>query len=79
MTAEKDPTREMEPVDRLENNHTAHKNDVEATTAVSQSPSLPDPYIVDWDGPNDPHNPFNWTTFKKARQLVGMAFNTFLT
>jgi hypothetical protein len=34
--------------------------------------------MVDWDGPNDPQNPFNWSTSKKALQLVFMAFNTFI-
>ncbi|KAJ5625297.1 MFS transporter [Penicillium lagena] len=44
--------------------------------------SLPlskDPSLVGWDGPNDPENPFHWSTYKKARQLVFMALNTFLT
>ncbi|KAJ5915292.1 hypothetical protein N7454_011046 [Penicillium verhagenii] len=35
--------------------------------------------IVGWDGPEDPENPFNWSTFRKTRQLVLMAFNTFIT
>ncbi|KAF9891852.1 hypothetical protein FE257_003337 [Aspergillus nanangensis] len=34
---------------------------------------------VDWDGPDDVANPMNWPTGKKARQLVLMAFNTFIT
>lgn len=38
-----------------------------------------DPNLVTWDGPDDPENPFNWKPYKKARQLVFMAFNTFLT
>jgi hypothetical protein len=24
-----------------------------------------DDYIVDFDGPNDPHDPQNWSTWKK--------------
>ncbi|OJJ61030.1 hypothetical protein ASPSYDRAFT_148123 [Aspergillus sydowii CBS 593.65] len=35
--------------------------------------------LVDFDGPDDPENPFNWPTWKKMRQLVLMAFNTFIT
>ncbi|KAF7589918.1 hypothetical protein BBP40_003536 [Aspergillus hancockii] len=35
--------------------------------------------LVDWDGPDDPENPFNWSTSKKAVQLVFMAFNTFVS
>ncbi|KAL4792333.1 major facilitator superfamily domain-containing protein [Aspergillus venezuelensis] len=34
---------------------------------------------VDWDGPNDPANPMNWPTSKKASQLFLMAANTFIT
>ncbi|PYH98002.1 synaptic vesicle transporter [Aspergillus ellipticus CBS 707.79] len=34
---------------------------------------------VDWDGPDDPENPLNWSTFKKTRQLTLMACNTFIT
>ncbi|KAH8425142.1 MFS transporter [Aspergillus melleus] len=34
---------------------------------------------VDWDGPEDEENPFNWPRWKKMRQLVLMAFNTFIT
>ena len=59
--------------------HTSHKCDIEASAGVTQGTSTPDPFVVDWDGPDDPQNPFNWTTFKKYRQLLGMAFNTFLT
>ncbi|CAG8086896.1 unnamed protein product [Penicillium olsonii] len=38
-----------------------------------------DPNLVDFDGPDDTENPFNWPTWKKGRQLVLMAFNTFIT
>ncbi|KAL4808632.1 major facilitator superfamily domain-containing protein [Aspergillus unguis] len=34
---------------------------------------------VDWDGPDDPANPVNWPTGKKAAQLTLMAANTFVT
>ncbi|KAL4877059.1 major facilitator superfamily domain-containing protein [Aspergillus karnatakaensis] len=34
---------------------------------------------VDWDGPDDPENPMNWTQGKKMQQLVFMAANTFIT
>ncbi|KAJ5682365.1 hypothetical protein N7462_005530 [Penicillium macrosclerotiorum] len=38
-----------------------------------------DPLVVDFDGPDDPENPFNWSTGKKGIQLLLMAFNTFIT
>lgn len=78
-SSEKDPKHEGEPAENSDNNHASHKNDIEASAGLTQGSSDTDPYIVDWDGPNDPHNPFNWTAFKKYRQLTGMAFNTFLT
>ncbi|CAG7929554.1 unnamed protein product [Penicillium olsonii] len=40
---------------------------------------IKDPNLVDFDGPDDTENPFNWPTWKKGRQLVLMAFNTFIT
>ncbi|KAJ5762507.1 uncharacterized protein N7511_005889 [Penicillium nucicola] len=43
------------------------------TQAVEES------QLVDFDGPDDTENPFNWPTWKKGRQLVLMAFNTFIT
>ena len=38
-----------------------------------------DPNIVDWDGPNDPENPINWTTGRKWSNIAIMAAITFLT
>lgn len=37
------------------------------------------PDIVDFEGPDDPENAMNWPTRKKMRQLVLIAFNTFIT
>ncbi|KAL2372877.1 hypothetical protein RJ035_004051 [Blastomyces gilchristii] len=34
---------------------------------------------VDWDGPDDPMNPYNWPTTKKVGIVVGIALITFLT
>lgn len=38
-----------------------------------------DPDVIGWEGPDDPENAMNWPTGKKVRQLVLMAFNTFIT
>ncbi|KAJ6166523.1 MFS general substrate transporter [Penicillium chermesinum] len=35
--------------------------------------------FVDWEGPNDPQNPFNWPTWRKTVQIGLMTFNTFIT
>ncbi|GAM43248.1 hypothetical protein TCE0_047f17904 [Talaromyces pinophilus] len=38
-----------------------------------------DPNLVDWDGPDDPENPLNWTTGRKAMMTTSIALITFLT
>ncbi|EUC41983.1 hypothetical protein COCMIDRAFT_8389 [Bipolaris oryzae ATCC 44560] len=38
-----------------------------------------DPNIVDFDGPDDPENPMNWTAFKKWGTISLVAAITFLT
>jgi hypothetical protein len=38
-----------------------------------------DPNIVDWDGPDDPENPLNWTTKRKVSATLSISLITFLT
>lgn len=38
-----------------------------------------DPNIVDWDGPDDPENPLNWTVKRKVTATVSIALITLLT
>jgi len=38
-----------------------------------------DPNIVDWDGPNDPANPLNWTTTRKVAAIATVSLITFLS
>lgn len=38
-----------------------------------------DPNIVDWDGPNDPHNPRNWPTRAKIFNLLLVILLTLMT
>ncbi|WEW56773.1 hypothetical protein PRK78_002225 [Emydomyces testavorans] len=46
---------------------------------VKEPEETRDPNIVDWDGPDDPQNPLNWT-FKKKFMIVGsIAIITFIT
>lgn len=41
-------------------------NEVLSTGHMQSSLGIdPDVHIVDWDGPDDPGNPFNWPTKKK--------------
>ncbi|PYI00744.1 MFS general substrate transporter [Aspergillus sclerotiicarbonarius CBS 121057] len=52
---------------------------VQPTQELDNAPEHHDANIVDYDGPDDPESPFNWPRWKKGRQLVLMAFNTFIT
>ncbi|KAJ4370540.1 hypothetical protein N0V83_005061 [Neocucurbitaria cava] len=38
-----------------------------------------DPNIVDWDGPDDPHNPQNWPAKKKWRIIAALGAVTLIT
>ena len=44
------------PEAQLDEKPTSGKNDEEA-----QSPPQPPPAALDWDGPDDPENPMNWS------------------
>lgn len=47
---------------------------------VGAQPTEPvDPYIVDWDGPDDPQNPRNWSEKLKWGNIAVIASITFLT
>lgn len=37
------------------------------------------PDLVDWDGPDDPENPYNWTVRRKTMVTVSIALITLLT
>jgi hypothetical protein len=50
-----------------------------ATTTELQQDAFRDPNIVDWDGPDDPENPLNWTKRKKVNATVSIALITLLT
>lgn len=52
------------------NDKSSSEKDAEYTVEPSQTPpqgnlSVDDKIIVDWDGPNDPHNPHNWSLKRK--------------
>ena len=47
-------------------------------TAGSEGGSERDPNIVDWDAPDDPENPMNWTFTKKTVATVAMGVMTFV-
>lgn len=57
------------------------KNDIEtgSTSVDSQVLQSTDPNIVDWDGPDDPENPMNWSSGKKTGAVIVIAAITFTT
>ncbi|KAF7327899.1 Benomyl methotrexate resistance protein [Mycena kentingensis (nom. inval.)] len=44
---------------------------------VSEGTKIPDPYLVEWDGPSDPENPRNWTFKKRAFTAFCISLLTF--
>nr|QPF70305.1 major facilitator superfamily transporter [Lasiodiplodia theobromae] len=53
-----------------------------ATTSINEPDDdqqpVPDPNIVDWDGPDDPENPMNWSKSKKWGAIAIVSLITFL-
>lgn len=35
--------------------------------------------VINWDGPNDPENPLNWSPRKRWANLILLSYMTFLT
>lgn len=48
-------------------------------TITNKDETTHDPNIVNWDGPDDPENPLNWTKKQKISATVSIALITFLT
>ncbi|KAL4899240.1 hypothetical protein BDW74DRAFT_189493 [Aspergillus multicolor] len=65
-------------MDRLEKEEPVDR-DVERGEKEENVSTPVDSDKVDWDGPDDPANPMNWSTSLKAAQMVLMAANTFIT
>lgn len=57
------------------------EKDVEAgsTSVDLDEPAPRDPNIVDWDGPDDPANPQNWSFGKKTVTVACVSGLTFVT
>lgn len=54
-------------------------DDAEKGQAVLVSDERQDPNIVDWDGPDDPENPQNWSPAKKWAHIAVLSVLTLLT
>ncbi|KAF2490029.1 MFS general substrate transporter [Lophium mytilinum] len=79
-----------QPVHRITGTHTSSSESSEDTekqeqTTASERPiscsetSSIDGTCVDWDGPNDPAQPVNWSLRKKAKNLAIITYLSFLT
>ncbi|GME46663.1 putative mfs multidrug protein [Neofusicoccum parvum] len=55
------------------------KQQQDATSTSSSHSNDADPNIVDWDGPNDPENPMNWTDKKKWTNIALLSIITLVT
>lgn len=63
------------------NDDEKYEKDLEdGSTSVDLEELAPrDPNIVDWDGPDDPANPQNWSAKKKTITVVLVSSITFVT
>ncbi|KAI0172196.1 MFS general substrate transporter [Hypoxylon sp. FL1284] len=56
------------------------EQDVEAGLGVTKTKTSDnDPNVVDWDGPDDPENPMNWTDKKKWLNITILSIMTIVT
>ena len=58
------------------------EKDLEAGSKTSvdlEERATPDPDIVNWDGPDDPANPQNWSRGRKVVTVVIVSSITFVT
>ena len=50
-----------------------------SSTIENDNEKLPDPNEVDWDGPDDPKNPRNWPTWRRAMLVTVITCVVFST
>lgn len=53
--------------------------DLEAAPVKEEATPETDPNVVDWDGPNDPENPMNWSEKKKWLNIATLSILTLVT
>lgn len=51
----------------------------EKVTSSAEGEELGDPNIVDFDGPNDPENPLNWSITRKTTSIVIVSLTALLS
>lgn len=78
------PREEVQPntsQELAEGTSTEHLNDARDEEAGGKDdvPTEQDEFEVTWDGNDDPTNPMNWSTWRKASIIAMVSFVTFLT
>lgn len=61
-----------------DNNNSINDIDVEKPQGQPEGVPIQDENIVDWDGDNDPKNPYNWPTWLKVINCILVSFLCFL-
>jgi DHA1 family multidrug resistance protein-like MFS transporter len=61
----------------LEDGKPAYEDDVTAAKLQAELSEKSNPYLVEWDGPNDPDNPKNWSPFKRGFVALSISLLTF--
>jgi hypothetical protein len=83
------PTASNHEINQIDGEKSIVVNDAAQNTDLENGPvqnidagkeaTVTDPNIVDWDGPDDPENPLNWSTKRKVGATCSIALITFLT
>ena len=75
-TPDPDPEKEMDLDDRDIEKRTQDQTPAQQTVAAIEEET--DPSLVEFDGPDDPDNPKNWTARRRAVITVSMGLMTFV-
>ena len=59
--------------------HSTLPDETDQQVIVDATVTDPNANIIDWNGPNDPEIPVNWSTSKKVINLIFVSIFTFLT
>lgn len=80
--AASDPGHAEEQMEHSTKTHDVEKqqssSDLDNTEDKSSDTSTSDCDVVDYDGPDDPHNPYNWTPGKKWLHAGLLAYMSFV-
>lgn len=80
-------TSSLHSKETLQADETTYKHDIESQSSqgtdgldkVTEDQVAADPNIVNWDGPDDPANPMNWSSGKKITAIGIVSLITMLS